>query len=64
MASPDPIQLLEEELQGKERSLAKSISLYKKGEIDAATHVVHKENLTKSIADYKYAIYLLKQHRR
>lgn len=63
MTAPDPIHLLEKELSTHEVSLQKSINLYQQGHIDAATHVLHKENLTRLIADYKHAIYLLKLHR-
>jgi hypothetical protein len=60
MPSPDPIDLLEKELAGHKHSLEKSITAYKKGRIDAATHIKHKENLNRLISNYTQAIYLLK----
>lgn len=60
MSSPDPLQLLEETLNEHEVSLQKSINLYKQGLIDPSTHLTHKTNLTRLIANYTEAIKLLK----
>lgn len=62
MSSPDPIKLLENSLAEHQHNLEKSKELYANGKIDAETHVIQKENLTRLIADYTYAVYLLKKH--
>jgi hypothetical protein len=64
MASPDPIQLLEEELDEHKRALDKSIKLYESGDLEAEVHVIHKERLKKLIDNYTYAIYILKEKKR
>jgi hypothetical protein len=62
MSTPDPIKLLEKKLEEHEVALHKSKGLYDLELIDAAVHLMHKENLSRLIADYKQAIYLLKLH--
>jgi hypothetical protein len=61
MPSPNPLQLLEATLNEHEVSLQKSINLYKQGLIDAETHLIHRENLTKLITNYTEAIKILKR---
>ena len=39
MATPDPVELLEQKLEEHQVALQKSINLYNQGLIDASTHV-------------------------
>jgi hypothetical protein len=55
----NPIDLLRKELISFESALKHSCESYHKGEIDAETHLIHKENLTKLIHQYKQAILIL-----
>jgi hypothetical protein len=55
----NPIDLLRKELISFESALNHSQESYNKGDIDAATHLMHKENLTKLIHQYKQAILIL-----
>jgi len=43
----NPVNLLEKELISFESALRHSHESYTKGDIDAETHLTHKENLTK-----------------
>ena len=59
MKQPDPLELLQQKLKEYEGDLQKSIDLYNKGEIDAATHLMHKENLQALIRKYRQATLIL-----
>jgi len=43
-----------------EKALQKSFESYQKGQLDKATHELHKSNLNPKIFQYKQAIELLK----
>ncbi len=55
----DPIDLLKFKLQEYEHDLQKSQDSYYSGEIDAKTHLIHKENICPLINKYKQAIVIL-----
>lgn len=55
-----PLKLLENQLFEYEKALQKSFESYQKGQLDKATHELHKSNLNPKIFQYKQAIELLK----
>jgi hypothetical protein len=59
MKQPDPIDLLKSKVKEYEHDLQKSQNAYNNREINAETHLIHKENLCPLIAKYKQAILIL-----